>query len=47
MLDVRFKLEVEGIEGIPLYDGDVEAASGVPPRAQAAQGLGSPRPQQL
>ena len=34
MIDARFKLEVEGIEGIPLYDADVEAASGVPPRAQ-------------
>jgi chromate reductase, NAD(P)H dehydrogenase (quinone) len=34
MIDARFTLEVEGIEGIPLYDGDVEAASGVPPRAQ-------------
>ena len=26
-------LEVEAIRGIPLYDGDVEAAQGVPPRA--------------
>ena len=34
MIDARFKLEVEGIEGIPLYDGDVEAANGVPARAQ-------------
>jgi NAD(P)H-dependent FMN reductase len=34
MIDARFRLEVEGIEGIPLYDGDVEAASGVPPRAR-------------
>jgi chromate reductase, NAD(P)H dehydrogenase (quinone) len=26
-------LEVESIRGIPLYDGDVEAAQGLPPRA--------------
>jgi NAD(P)H-dependent FMN reductase len=26
-------LEIESIRGIPLYDGDVEAASGIPPRA--------------
>ena len=26
-------LEIESIRGIPLYDGDVEAALGVPPRA--------------
>ena len=34
MIDPRFTLEAEGIEGIPLYDGDVETATGVPPRAQ-------------
>src|SRR3982750_3698983 len=26
-------LEIESIRGIPLYDGDVEAAQGIPPRA--------------
>jgi chromate reductase, NAD(P)H dehydrogenase (quinone) len=26
-------LEIESIRGIPLYDGDVEAAQGLPPRA--------------
>lgn len=26
-------LEVESIRGIPLYDGDVEAKEGIPPRA--------------
>jgi NAD(P)H-dependent FMN reductase len=26
-------LEIETIRGIPLYDGDVEAAQGIPPRA--------------
>jgi NAD(P)H-dependent FMN reductase len=26
-------IEIETIRGIPLYDGDVEAASGIPPRA--------------
>ena len=30
MLDARFELRVEGIDGIPLYDGDLEASSGVP-----------------
>jgi NAD(P)H-dependent FMN reductase len=34
MLDARFELRVEGIEGIPLYDGDVEASIGVPQRAR-------------
>jgi NAD(P)H-dependent FMN reductase len=28
-------LEVESIRGIPLYDGDVEANEGIPPRAAA------------
>src|ERR687896_1524857 len=26
-------IEIESIRGIPLYDGDVEAAQGIPPRA--------------
>src|SRR5438045_7991533 len=26
-------IEIESIRGIPLYDGDVEAAEGIPPRA--------------
>jgi chromate reductase, NAD(P)H dehydrogenase (quinone) len=26
-------LEIESIRGIPLYDGDIEAAQGIPPRA--------------
>jgi NAD(P)H-dependent FMN reductase len=34
MLDARFELRVEGIDGIPLYDGDLEASSGVPPRSR-------------
>jgi chromate reductase, NAD(P)H dehydrogenase (quinone) len=35
MLDARLTLEVVGIDGIPLYDGDVESSSGVPPAVTA------------
>ena len=35
LLDRRLTLEVCGIDGIPLYDGDVESASGVPAAASA------------
>jgi chromate reductase, NAD(P)H dehydrogenase (quinone) len=30
-----WRLEIAGLEGIPLYDGDVEAAEGIPPAVQA------------
>jgi NAD(P)H-dependent FMN reductase len=35
LLDRRFELDIVGIDGIPLYDGDLESASGVPPAASA------------
>ena len=35
LLDRRFVLDVVGIDGIPLYDGDLEGASGVPAAASA------------
>jgi NAD(P)H-dependent FMN reductase len=35
LLDRRLTLDVAGIDGIPLYDGDLESASGVPPAATA------------
>ena len=32
-------LQIESLHGIPLYDGDVEAASGIPPAAAALKDL--------
>ena len=32
-------LQIESLRGIPLYDGDVEAASGIPPAASALKEL--------
>src|SRR5438105_8926772 len=32
LMPVGAELQIESIEGIPLYNGDVEAATGIPPR---------------
>jgi chromate reductase, NAD(P)H dehydrogenase (quinone) len=35
LLEPSFRLEIHGLDGIPLYDGDAEARSGLPPAVTA------------